>query len=66
MKKRTVSLFFVVAYILVPAMAVGIQAYLTDKVVQVSHTIERPSPTVVPASLEGTFPRDCGNETIRL
>ena len=51
MKKRIVSRFFVFAYILAPAAAVGVQAYLTDRVVTVRQTIERQYAITEPAPL---------------
>ena len=50
MKKRVIPLFFAVGYILVPAMAVFLQAYLSDRVVTASHVLEQRYPAATPAT----------------
>lgn len=50
MKKRFVPLCFIAAYVLLPALAVGVQAYLSDKLVTASHAIDERYMTITPAA----------------
>ncbi|GEM_PF-3401193 len=50
MKKRAITLCFAIGYVVVPAMAVFLQAYLSDRVVVASHYIEQHYPIATPAT----------------
>jgi predicted transcriptional regulator of viral defense system len=66
MKKQNLSRFAVIAYFVLPAAAVGLQAYLTDRVITVSHVIEQQYAATATATHQQAFAKPAPDRAVRL